>query len=242
MIRKVALSRQQMPTLVACTIACLALVTVVGLQAPAVSTGLRWEPDPRNRIELPPIDIGDGREFEIALRLADGLPAWLIWSLATLVALAILVALVRLIPLLRRRAHTMNIARLGADSRTPSEADARIVQSGLAAAIDILTAEGERDPGNAVVKAWQGLQDAAASGGLHRRPAETATEFTARILYRSRGSTAPIAVLLALYQRVRFGEHTPTAAEIATAQHSLAVLVDLWRADFPERRPTRSAR
>jgi hypothetical protein len=158
------------------------------------------------------------------------------------VVLAILAALVRLLLLRTRRADRMNVAGLGADSRAPSEADALIVQSALAKAIDILRAEADRDPGNAVVKAWQSVQDAAANAGLKRRPAETATEFTARILYRSRRSAAPISVLLALYHQVRFGEHTPGADEISAAQHALAVLVELWRTDFPERRAAKAAR
>lgn len=231
-----------MPTLVTCVAACLVLVTAVGLQAPAVSVGLRWTPEPPNRVELPGDKIVGDLQFDWSLRPTDGLPAWIYWSLAGLVVLLMLIAAARWISHLRRRAPTMNVARVGADSRTPSEEDARIVQSGLAAAIDILSSEGERDPGNAIVRAWQGLQDAAATGGVHRRPAETATEFTARILYRSRASAAPIAVMLELYQRVRFGEHTPTAAEIATARQSLAILVELWRADFPERRAARAAR
>jgi hypothetical protein len=229
-----------MPTLVACTVASLALVTVVGLQAPAVSVGLRWSPDPPNVLELPPIDLGEG--YQIGPLAAGSLPAWLAWVLSALVLLVLVLWLMRVLPHLIRHSPMMNVARLGADSRAPSEADARIVQSGLVAAIDILGTEGERDPGNAVVKAWQGLQDAAASGGLNRRPAETASEFTARILFRSRHSTEPITVLLALYQRVRFGEHTPTASDIAAAQGSLAALVDLWGADFPARRTTRMAR
>jgi len=230
-----------MPTLVACIAACLALVMAVGLQAPAVSVGLRWTPGPRSRtMELIPIEPLESLEFA-----RDGQPDnnwfyWVTWALAALVALAILVLVVRWILRLTRRAPARNVARTGADSSRPGEVDAQILQSGLVAAINILTSE--RDPGNAVVQAWQSLQDAAASAGLNRRPAETASEFTARILYRSRGSAAPIAVLLSLYHRVRFGEHSPNADDLVAAQDSLALLVDLWRADFPERRPTKAAR
>jgi hypothetical protein len=92
------------------------------------------------------------------------------------------------------------------------------------------------------VRAWQGLEDAAAAAGVTRRPAETTSEFTARILYRSRDSAEPIDVLLALYQRVRFGGHSPDASEIVAARDSLAALVDLWRTDLPERRPATVAR
>lgn len=230
-----------LPTLVACAVACMALVLVVGLQAPAVSTGLRWTPGPRSTWSLPQFELDGG--FELVWgQTDDSWPTWMVLALAVLAIAAILFALARLIRRLARRTPTMHVARTGADTGLPSEADARILQSGLVAAIDVLTAEGERDPGNAVVRAWQGLQDAAATAGLTRRPAETASEFTARILYRSHRSAAPIAVMLALYHRVRFGEHTPTADDIAAAQKSLGVLAELWRADFPERRPPKVAR
>lgn len=160
-------------------------------------------------------------------------------TLGALLALVILVAMMRWIRRITRRAPAITVGGLGADSGAPGEADAKIVRSGLAVALQIL--DSEREPGNAVVRAWRGLEDAAATAGLARRPAETASEFTARILYRSRGSAEPIAALLSLYQRVRFGHHAPTDAEIATARDSLAVLVELWQADLPERRQSRAA-
>jgi hypothetical protein len=134
----------------------------------------------------------------------------------------------------------ITVAGAGAESGLSSEPDAKVLHSGLAAALQVLT--GERDPGNAVVRAWQGLQDAAAAAGLDRRPAETTSEFTARILYRSRNSAGPIEILLSLYQRVRFGDHSPDAREIAAAGEALAALIELWRTDLPERRPARRAR
>ena len=213
-----------------------ALVIAVGLQAPAVSAGPRWHPGPRFRpkdIPIEPFTI-DG-EIPV-FPPGDGWPAWATWVLVVLVAFLV----IRWIRHLTRRPPRTNAARIRTDSGVLSEADAQILKSGLAAAIERLSSS-DRDLGNAVVQAWQGLEDAAAEAGLHRRPAETASEFTARILYRSRKSTEPIAVLLDLYQRVRFGEHTPDADEIATARHSLEVLVGLWQADFPERRRTAGA-
>lgn len=226
-----------MPTLVACTVASLALLIAVGLQSPAASVGLRWKPAPRFRppdIEIKPFEMsGDLPVFQ-----TDN--TWLIRAAAgaaALVLFALLVLFVRWLRHRTRRPPRTHVTRLGVDSGAVSEADAQILQSGLAAAIEILSSA-DRDLSNAVVQAWQGLQDAAATAGLHRRPAETASEFTARILYRSRRSAEPIAVLLSLYQRVRFGEHTPTADEIAAARQSLDVLVGLWQADFPRRRAT----
>ncbi len=231
--------RLAMPTLVACAAAGLALVVAVGLQAPAVSVGLRWTPSPRGRT-LPPFPIDfDGPGFELN-GSGFGWPPWVVWVLAALVAMAILYGVVRWLRHLMRRAPAISVVRTGADAGAPSEADARVVRSGLAAALLIL--DSERSSTDAVVLAWQGLQDAAAAAGLDRRPAETASEFTARILYRSRGSAEPIAVLLSLYQRVRFGHHAPDATEIAAARHSLATLVELWQADLPERRPKKLVR
>ena len=185
-----------MPTLLACAFACLALVTAVGLQSPAVSTGLRWTPEPRFQRRDNNIEPLDGFGPDPLLHLTVGWPTWATWTLSALVALALLAALARWILRLTRRPPRMNIARLGADTGVLTEANAQILQSGLAAAIQILSADSaNRDLGNAVIQAWQGLQDAAAAAGLHRQPAETASEFTARILYRSRGSAEPIAGL-----------------------------------------------
>lgn len=231
-----------MPTLVACTVACLALVLAVGLQAPAVSVGLRWHPERRFRPEIPikPLEMNGAIP---TFPPSDGLPTWAAWTLAALVAVGLLYAATRLLRHLTRHPPRINVARLGADTGVLTEANAQILQSGLAAAIQILSADtADRDLGNAVVQAWQGLQDASAAAGLHRRPAETTSEFTTRILYRSRRSAEPIAVLLSLYQRVRFGEHAPHRDEIAAARHSLDVLVGLWQADFPSRRPAAGAR
>ncbi len=229
-----------MPTLVACASAAVLLVVTVGLQEPAASVGLRWVPTrrPLRPIELEPLDLFFGPITTV--QDDDRWPFVVAWALAALVTLAIVVAVARWLRRVMRRAPMLTVTGTGAASGVTREANAAIVQSGLAAALDILNSN--RTSSDAVVLAWQGLEDAAAAAGLDRRPAETASEFTARILYRSRGSSAPIAVLLSLYQRVRFGHHVPEPAEIAAARDSLATLVELWQADFRERRPTRGAR
>lgn len=205
------------------------------MQEPPASVGLRWTPGPPKPL-FKPIRYESDELFDLAftLRAGNGWPAWATWALAALVAVALAMGIRAWLQFRRRGLRTSTAARTGADAAVSAEVKARVLQSGLIAAIAILDVE--RDAGNAIVQAWQGLQDAAAAAGVHRRPAETASEFTARILYRSRGSAAPIAVLLSLYQRVRFGEHAPTASEIVDARHALAHLVELWRADFPERR------
>lgn len=191
----------------------------------------------------PPLD-GLGGD-PVTWRVADARPDTSLTAVLALLAVALILALVWwLRRAMRRRGD--NVAaieafatggdRLGA----PSEADARVVRSGLAQALEILTAGPRSD--NAVLRAWQRLERAAAEAGVDRRPAETAAEFTARILRRSTGSAQPIAVLLALYPRVRFGEHTPTAHEVAEAHTALSELVERWRRDLPERRASRVSR
>ena len=226
--------RIRMPTFAACTAASIALLVVVALQAPAVSTGLRWEPGPRGRaLELPPINP----RVMPPLEFASGGERWLgraSWALMALITLAVLRGLHRLLPHLMRRVPATTAARTATDAEASTEPNARILQSGLAAAIALL--DSHRPPGSAVVQAWQSLEDAASVAGLSRRPAETTSEFTSRILNRSRRSAAPIAVLLSLYQRVRFGEHEPTPADTAAARDALTLLVSLWQIDMPERR------
>ena len=62
----------------------------------------------------------------------------------------------------------------GADSSVSREADTKIVQSGLAAALDMLN--GGRTSSDAIVLAWQSLEDAAATAGLDRHPTAIATD------------------------------------------------------------------
>jgi hypothetical protein len=227
-----------MPTLFTCAVAGLVLVVAVGLQAPALSVGLRWKWTPRSS-SLPPIDVEPFERGAIELAGSGERNPWpfsaLAWILAALVALGILVWVMRRILRNTRSSPAITLTGMGADG-VPREPDAQTVHSGLAAALQTLTSE--RDPGNAVVRAWQDLQDAAAAAGLDRRPAETTSEFTARILYRSRNSAEPIDLLQSLYQRVRFGDHSPDAGEIASARDSLRALVEIWQADLPDRHPT----
>lgn len=241
--RRDAGPRSGTPTLLACAVAGFVLVVAVGLQAPARSVGLRWKWTLRSR-RLPPISIEPFDRGVIEIAGSGGLDPWrfspLAWILAALVAFGILIWITRGIRRNPRSSPAINLTGMGPDGGVPREANAQIVHSGLAAALQTLTLE--RDPGNAVVRAWQGLQDAAADAGLNRRPAETTSEFTARILYRSRNSAEPIDMLLSLYQRVRFGNHHPDAGEIASARDSLSALVKLWQTDLPDRHPTKGLR
>ena len=72
----------------------------------------------------------------------------------------------------------------------------------------------EGEPRNVVVRCWVTLEDAAASSGLARDPAETAAEFTARFLGTWEVDEATTRELAELYREARFSRHPvaqPTA-------------------------------
>lgn len=60
---------------------------------------------------------------------------------------------------------------------------------------------------NAIVACWLQLEHDAAAAGLERHPAETAAEYTARVVGASSVDPAPIAELAALYREARFSRH-----------------------------------
>jgi hypothetical protein len=118
------------------------------------------------------------------------------------------------------------------DSRTESEPDVPTLQRGLSVAGDIL--ETDREPADAIVRAWIGLQEAAEDAGVRRRPAETPTEFTTRVFTSVHADRDAADTLLAVYLRARFGSSPVTADELATARRSVARLAATWSVGVTE--------
>ena len=122
------------------------------------------------------------------------------------------------------------------------EPDVPVIRSGLEEAL--LELERDVEPGDAVVRAWLGLQQTAEQSGVARGLSETPTEFTSRILGRvfandSTGNEA-IATLLRLYLSTRFGDHPVTAADVVLVRRALQELVRTW--DSSGVPPTRGGR
>lgn len=110
-------------------------------------------------------------------------------------------------------------------------ADVPTLQRGLALAADVL--ESGREPRDAIVRAWLGLQEAAEDSGLRRRPAETPTEFTTRVFDSVEADRAAAAALLAVYLRVRFRSVPATEADVEVARRSIRRLRETWPVRAP---------
>jgi Domain of unknown function (DUF4129) len=107
-------------------------------------------------------------------------------------------------------------------------ADLPTLQRGLARAAEVL--ESDREPRDAIVRAWLGLQEAAEDSGMSRRASETPTEFTTRVFESVRADRTAAGTLLALYLRVRFGVHPATAEDVRKAQDAVTALSATWPA------------
>ncbi|GAA4155002.1 hypothetical protein GCM10022286_03380 [Gryllotalpicola daejeonensis] len=106
------------------------------------------------------------------------------------------------------------------------EPDAPIVHRGLRLALDVL--DEQREPADAIVKAWLGLQSAAEDSGVERRAAETPTEFTRRVITRVQADAAAAQQLVDVYQAVRFGAHEITAADVRAARTAVERMLSSW--------------
>ncbi|MDQ1529067.1 MAG: hypothetical protein QOE85_1337 [Actinomycetota bacterium] len=113
-----------------------------------------------------------------------------------------------------------------------TQPDLPTLQRGLARATDIL--ETDREPRDAIVRAWVGLQEAAEDSGVRRRAAETPTEFTSRVFSSVRADREAADALLAIYLRVRFGTSPATPDDVTGARDAVARLSATWPIGAPE--------
>jgi hypothetical protein len=110
-----------------------------------------------------------------------------------------------------------------------AEPDEPTLRSGVERALQWLNSD--RVPADAVLRAWIGLQETAEQSGIVRRPAETPTEFTTRIMSRVFADDRAIRTLLRFYLQVRFGEHEVTADDVMVVRTALDDLARSWDAE-----------
>lgn len=214
------------------------VVLTAGLGGPAHFSGARWYPHlgggshatalPKRRVgEIPPATtVGRRGHGSVSL------PTWVVVVAIVVVVIAIVAFLLWLWS--RRRApaaprlHPAGVQVAGQPVPAEPEPEPETLLTGIELALQVLD-EG-REPGDAIVRAWVGLQETAAESGIVRRPAEGPTEFTARIMAGAFADDRALRTLLRLYLRTRFGDHPVTAADVAAVRDALAQLVSSWRA------------
>lgn len=104
----------------------------------------------------------------------------------------------------------------------------------LADTLDDLRAE--PDPRRAVIAAYARLEQALASSGLARRPAETAEEYVARILDRLEVDPGPVRELTDLFETAKFSHHAVDEPMRERAIAALARIRDELRESARRRR------
>lgn len=227
------------PTVIAlCAILGVVIVAGILLQGVPTFTGIRWVPDfaqqpshsaapPTQPAEQNPAASPQPASHPFVL---DGTPIlWL--AIAALVIIAGLLIGRALRRRRERRVLPIDGARvIGAveppEAEPPTEPEAPALQRGFDRAL--ATLETEREPRDAIERAWLGLQEAAEESGVRRLAAETPAEFTARVLTRVHTDESAVRALLGVYVRVRFGDGPVTDSDRALALDSLRRLADSW--------------
>lgn len=102
----------------------------------------------------------------------------------------------------------------------PAVLAARLVEDAPAQR-DVLAAG---SPRNAIVECWHRFEEQAGLAGVRRRPWETSSEFTLRVLDRLSADTSAVTTLAALYRDARHSRHEITEANRATALEVLDVI------------------
>lgn len=189
-------------------------VDIIDLREPTTTMPTPTQPGDSDRGE-------DDRQPEQSKAL-DEYAETMFVVLLSLLAIVLLTILIGAVWLRRRRAERSRRregtgASVGHDDALDQEVPDAITQ----AAEDQLTAVTTGSPRNAIVACWLGLEDAAASAGSARDPAETSAEFTARTLSTYAVDDAAITALSALYREARFSEHPLTETHRSTAVDAL---------------------
>lgn len=219
------------------------LLTVIVIAAAGIGgtshfTGARWYPHlggahhtTQLTVATTPTTPGPGRQRPHRPSTV-GLPLWL--GVLAAVALAIGIGLLLLRLWGRRRAPTAPMAHASTAGTVqvvgpepPPEPEALLTGIELA----LCELDEERDPADAVVRAWLGLQETAEESGIQRRgPAETPTEFATRVLSSAFADDRALRTLLRLYLRTRFGDHPVTPEDVSEVRAALQQLLENWSA------------
>jgi Domain of unknown function (DUF4129) len=231
-------------TLVWSVVLAVIVVAAAGIAGTTHFGGARWVPNwhvssghkvllPRSQKQSPPPPITAHHQggFSVGTLLL-----WILIGLAAIGLLALLWRWWQGRP--TRAAVSLNSLAVAATPTVPTEPEPESNTPALRTGIDLAlqTLDEQRDPADAIVQAWLGLQETAEESGMARRPSETPTEFTSRILRGALADDRAINTLLRLYLRTRFGDHPPTQEDVAAVRVALQELVRTWPAPVPSAR------
>jgi hypothetical protein len=218
----------------------LAVVVVLaaGLGGTSHFTGARWFPDLHGSITaqrtgtiMLPI-TGPSRRVPRINDHRAGVPDWIVVIAIVLVVVA-LIALARRWLSGRRLPSAAKLSGASVHTSTqqvvPAEPQPEPEQLLTGIELALRALDEEREPADAVVRAWLGLQETAEESGIVRSAAETPTEFTSRILRGAFTDDAAVRTLLRLYLRTRFGDHPVTSDDVAEVRDALQQLVSNWQ-------------
>ncbi len=152
-------------------------------------------------------------------------PLWglLVQVVIALVAIGVLAVLAQIVISVLRRPKVVRHDEPAFEAPVVPEELVAAARSGIEV---LLTGE----PRNAIVAAWLSLETSAAATGLARDPAETSTEYTARVIGTWDVDRGRLADLAALYREARFSVHDLGEDHRARAIADLQVLhADLER-------------
>ena len=121
----------------------------------------------------------------------------------------------------RRRGRLPSSLVRDRETELPADDTALALRTAVRAGASEAAARVGGPPGDAVISAWLVLEAAAAACGTRRGPAETASEFTARVLAAHDVDADALADLRARYHRARFAG-LATAADADAARAALA--------------------
>ncbi|HEY3771555.1 MAG TPA: DUF4129 domain-containing protein [Solirubrobacteraceae bacterium] len=219
------------------------VVAAAGVSGTTSFSGPRWLPNlsiapasnPTRTQQLPAAPPG---------RPASGkgsFPLWVVWIIVGIAAIIVVALLWRWWAGRRSgAARNRHSVVTGATTSEPPiepepEPDTPALRTGIELALQVL--DEQREPADAIVRAWLGLQETAEQSGIVRGPAETPTEFTSRILSRAVTDDRALRTLLRLYLRTRFGDHPATTDDVAQVRAALRELVATWPALDPAAQP-----
>lgn len=170
---------------------------------------------------------GGNAETSRPIRPAGAVPSW-IGTVVHLLLLAVaLVALAFLVRVLLRWVRD-KATEAPPPPAEPFEA-IEVSEAVLADADEQMRALEGGSPRNAIVACWVRVEQSAAHAGLARRPSETSTQFTMRMLHSQATGATAITRLASLYREARFSQHEMSEADRDQARASLAVVHDAFR-------------